>query len=46
VDAWRGRRVEVRLAEEDNFQMDGDVVGKCRSLTAVVKPAALRVCIP
>src|SRR3954462_3712375 len=29
VDSWQGRRVEVRLAERDNYQMDGDVSGEC-----------------
>jgi diacylglycerol kinase family enzyme len=46
VDNWQGRRVEVRLAERDNYQMDGDVVGECRTLAAEVQPGALRVCIP
>ncbi|MFL6026262.1 MAG: diacylglycerol/lipid kinase family protein [Friedmanniella sp.] len=46
VDNWQGRRVEVRLAERDNYQMDGDVSGECRTLAAEVKPGALRVCIP
>lgn len=46
VDSWQGRRVEVRLSEADNYQMDGDVVGECRVLVAEVKPGALRVCVP
>jgi len=46
VDSWQGRRVEVRLGKPDNYQMDGDVVGECRSLLAEVRPGALRVCIP
>jgi diacylglycerol kinase (ATP) len=46
VDNWQGRRVEVRLAEGDNYQMDGDVVGECRHLVAEVQPGALRVCVP
>jgi diacylglycerol kinase family enzyme len=36
----------VRLAEGDNYQMDGDVVGECRHLVAEVQPGALRVCVP
>jgi diacylglycerol kinase (ATP) len=46
VDSWQARRVEVRLAETDNYQMDGDVAGECRTLVAEVQPGALRVCIP
>ena len=46
VDSWQGRRVEVRLGQPDNFQMDGDVVGECRVLVAEVKQGALRVCVP
>ena len=46
VDNWQGRRVEVRLAKEDSYQMDGDVAGEGRTLVAEVKPGALRVCLP
>jgi diacylglycerol kinase family enzyme len=46
VDNWQGRRVEVHLSQPDSYQMDGDVVGECRSLLAEVRPGALRVCIP
>ena len=30
VDQWKGRRVEVRLEQPDNYQLDGDVVGELR----------------
>ena len=46
VDTWQGHRVEVQLAKADSYQLDGDVVGECRRLTAEVRPGALRVCIP
>lgn len=46
VDAWQGRQVTVRLAERDSYQLDGDVVGECRTLSAEVQPGVLRVCIP
>lgn len=46
VDLWRGRRVEVQLGHPDSYQMDGDVAGQCRTLTAEIRPGALRVCIP
>ena len=46
VDQWRGRRVEVVLDEEDNYQLDGDVAGICRRLVAEVQPEALSVRVP
>ena len=45
VDLWRGRRVDVRLDEEDNYQLDGDVAGTCRRLVAEIAPGALQVCV-
>ena len=46
VDVWQGRRVEVRLKRRDPFQLDGDVVGDCRTLSAEVHPGALTVHVP
>jgi YegS/Rv2252/BmrU family lipid kinase len=46
VDQWRGRRVEVRLDEPDNYQLDGDVVGELRRLVAEIQPQALTVRVP
>ena len=46
VDLWRGRRVEVRLDEPDNYQLDGDKVGELRRLLAEVQPQALSVRVP
>jgi diacylglycerol kinase (ATP) len=46
VDQWRGKRVEVRLSEPDSYQLDGDVVGQCRTLIAEIQPGALTVCVP
>jgi len=46
VDQWRGERVEVRLRQPDSYQLDGDVVGECRTLTAEIQPGALTVCVP
>jgi diacylglycerol kinase (ATP) len=46
VDEWQGKRVQIRLAEPDNYQLDGDVAEeKCRSLAAEVAPGALVVCV-
>jgi diacylglycerol kinase (ATP) len=46
VDQWSGKRVEVRLRRPDPYQLDGDVIGDCRSLRAEVNPGALTVCVP
>jgi diacylglycerol kinase (ATP) len=46
VDQWRGRRVEVRLDEPDNYQLDGDVVGELRRMVAEIQPQALTVRVP
>jgi diacylglycerol kinase (ATP) len=46
VDQWRGQRVEVRLDEPDNYQLDGDMVGELRRLVAEVQPQALSVRVP
>jgi diacylglycerol kinase (ATP) len=46
VDQWQGRQVEVRLRHPDPYQLDGDVIGDCRSLRAEVAPKALIVCVP
>jgi diacylglycerol kinase (ATP) len=45
VDEWQGRRVEVRLDNPDNYQLDGDVVGELRTFVAEVQPDALTVCV-
>jgi YegS/Rv2252/BmrU family lipid kinase len=45
MDAIRGRRVEIRLARPDNYQLDGDMIGLCRVLRAEVVPNALAVCV-
>jgi diacylglycerol kinase (ATP) len=46
VDVWQGRRVELRLKRSDPYQLDGDVLGDCRSLSAEVHPGALTVHVP
>lgn len=46
VDEWQGRRVEVRLAEPDSYQLDGDVAGDMQRMVAEVRPEALIVCVP
>ena len=46
VDQHSGRRVEIRIDDKDNYQLDGDVVGKSTTLTAEIQPGALTVCAP
>ena len=46
VDQWQATHVEVRLDHPDPYQLDGDVMGDCRSLRAEVSPGALTVCVP
>ncbi|HJV13481.1 MAG TPA: diacylglycerol kinase family protein [Propionibacteriaceae bacterium] len=46
VDQWRAQHVDVRLKHPDPYQLDGDVIGDCRSLRADIAPKALTVCVP
>ena len=46
VDQRTGRTVTVRLERTESYQLDGDVIGECTTLTATVKPGALVVCAP
>ena len=42
----RRERVRVNLRGEENYQLDGDVVGTGTRLTAEIRPGALTVCVP
>jgi len=46
VDLWQGSRVEVRLKRPDPYQLDGDVAGEFRTLSAEVHPGARTVHVP
>ena len=46
VDQRAGRQVTVRVDRPESYQLDGDVVGECTTLTATVKPKVLVVCTP
>ena len=46
VDQWRARRVTFALKERDSYELDGDVEGQCRTLTAEIKPGALLLRVP
>lgn len=46
VDQAQAKVVRVKLYGEENYQLDGDVVGVGTRLTAEVRPGALTVCVP
>jgi diacylglycerol kinase family enzyme len=46
MEHHRAARVEVRLATELAVELDGDVIGQRRCLTARVRPSSLIVCAP
>jgi diacylglycerol kinase family enzyme len=46
LDRLTGRRVTITVEERDQFQLDGDTVGECNTLTAEVVPGALRLRVP
>ena len=46
LDRLTGRKVSIQVDGRDHFQMDGDTVGECSTMTAEVKPGALRLRIP
>jgi diacylglycerol kinase (ATP) len=43
VDQAKGKRVSITLEEEDDYQLDGDVMGGCRRMLAEVNAGALQV---
>jgi diacylglycerol kinase family enzyme len=45
VDQYSGKRVKIRIDGVDNYQLDGDVIGKCTTLKAEIAPAALKICV-
>ena len=46
VDQLKGKTVTISIDGEDDYQLDGDVIGKCRFLRAEIAPGALRVRVP
>jgi len=46
LDRLTGRRVTIKVDGRDHFQMDGDTVGECSTMTAEIRPGALRMRIP
>ena len=43
VQVWSGRKVEIRLIQQDAYEMDGDVEGEGHVLRAEVDPGSLRI---
>jgi YegS/Rv2252/BmrU family lipid kinase len=46
LDRLTGRKVTISVEERDQFQLDGDTVGDCQTLTAEIVPAALQLRVP
>ncbi len=46
LDRLTGRRVSIKVDGRDHYQMDGDTVGVCSTMTAEVRPGALRLRVP
>ena len=46
LDRLTGHKVTITVEERDQFQLDGDNVGECNTLTAEVVPSALRLRVP
>jgi len=46
LDRLTGRRVTIRVDSREPYQMDGDTVGECTTMTAEVVPGALTLRVP
>ena len=46
LDRFTGRKVTITVDRRDAYQLDGDTVGECRTMTAEVVPGALLVRVP
>lgn len=46
IDRLTGRRVVIELDEPDDYELDGDTIGRCRRLVAEIEPGALTVRVP
>ncbi|HYP44465.1 MAG TPA: diacylglycerol kinase family protein [Propionibacteriaceae bacterium] len=46
LDRLTGRRVQITVEERDHYQLDGDRVGECSTMTAEVRPGALTLRVP
>jgi diacylglycerol kinase (ATP) len=46
LDRLTGKRVTITVEPRDSYQLDGDTVGECRSMTAEVSEGALILRVP
>ena len=46
LDRMTGRKVTITVEEGDQYQLDGDTVGECRTMVAEIQPAALLLRVP
>ncbi len=46
LDRLTGRKVTISVDGRDHFQVDGDTVGECSTMTAEVRPRALLMRVP
>jgi YegS/Rv2252/BmrU family lipid kinase len=46
VDQAKGKKVSITLRTPDDYQLDGDVIGSCRQMTAEIQPRALSIRLP
>ncbi|HYP46674.1 MAG TPA: diacylglycerol kinase family protein [Propionibacteriaceae bacterium] len=46
VDQRTGRTVTISIEGQDDYQLDGDVIGKCRFMRAEIAPSALNIRVP
>ena len=46
MDRLTGRKVTITVDGRDHFQLDGDTVGECSTMTAEVRPRALTMRVP
>jgi diacylglycerol kinase family enzyme len=46
LDRLTGRKVTITVDGRDHFQLDGDTVGECSTMTAEIRPRALTMRVP
>lgn len=46
VDQLQGKAVTITVRGTDNYQLDGDALGECHTMTAEIQPDALSICVP
>jgi diacylglycerol kinase family enzyme len=46
METFQARQVQISSDTEHPRELDGDLIGPSRTLTATVRPAALWMCVP